>query len=102
MKILEAAAMRTPVVSTRIGAEGLEFADGKEILLADTPQEFADAAVELLENRHLRQKIGAAARLRVQVDYSLPALRGAIEQMHEALMTRSVPSADLGAQITVQ
>lgn len=48
LKILEAMAMRRPVVSTSIGAEGLKIKDGENILLADTPSEFAESVLKLL------------------------------------------------------
>ena len=48
VKILEAQAMRRPVVSTAIGAEGLGLSHGESILLADRAHEFADSVVNLL------------------------------------------------------
>ncbi|MEP6925909.1 MAG: glycosyltransferase [Pyrinomonadaceae bacterium] len=58
LKIYEAMAIGLPVVSTRIGAEGLPVKDGREILLRDTPSAFADAVVQLLIDKTLAQKIG--------------------------------------------
>ena len=49
------------MVSTTIGAEGLPVAGGEEILLRDTPQEFADAVVKLLQDKILAKKIGERA-----------------------------------------
>jgi polysaccharide biosynthesis protein PslH len=48
LKIYEALSMGCPVVSTRVGAEGLPLEDGMEILLADTPDELANAVVRVL------------------------------------------------------
>ncbi len=48
LKILEAMAMAKVVLSTTVGAEGLDVEDGKNILLRDTPQDFADAACKVL------------------------------------------------------
>lgn len=50
LKILDAMAMRIPVVSTTIGAEGLEVKDGESILIADSPYEFLSAVEYLLQN----------------------------------------------------
>lgn len=50
LKILEAMALRTPVVATTKGAEGLEVVNGQQLLLADTPQDFANAVLSLLES----------------------------------------------------
>jgi glycosyltransferase involved in cell wall biosynthesis len=63
LKILEAMAMGKAVVSTSIGAEGLELKDGSEIVLADQPREFAEAVVRLMQNqgeRHSLEENGAA------------------------------------------
>jgi glycosyltransferase involved in cell wall biosynthesis len=78
LKILEAAAMAKPVVSTRIGAEGLNFVDGEEIVLADEPRAFAHAIVDLLADPARRRTMGGAARRRVEIQYSISALRGAL------------------------
>ncbi len=61
-KILEAWAAARAVVSTRIGAEGLGAQFGEHLLLADDPQDFADAVARLLEDRYLRDRIGEAGR----------------------------------------
>ena len=68
LKIYEAMAMEKPVVSTTIGAEGLPVTDGGEIVLADTPESFAEAVVRLLERKDLSAEIGkqAAAKVREQ------------------------------------
>ena len=78
VKILEAAAMAKPIVSTRIGAEGLDFVDGSEIMLADDPHDFARAVADLLADPDHRRALGQAARRRVEQQYSLMALRDAL------------------------
>ena len=80
MKILEAAAMAKAIVSTRIGAEGLDFMDDKEIILADGPEEFARAIADLLTDPARRRAMSLAARRRVEVQYGMPALRSAIRE----------------------
>lgn len=69
LKILEAMAIGTPVVSTRKGAEGLELQPGVDILLADDPQEFANAVVELLRDDRLRRQIRDRARITAEERY---------------------------------
>ena len=54
VKILESFAHRVPVVSTSLGAEGLDIKDGVHLLLADDPEEFAAATVRLLGDARLR------------------------------------------------
>ncbi|MEJ2706161.1 MAG: glycosyltransferase [Anaerolineales bacterium] len=57
LKILEAMALHTPVVSTSKGAEGLQVEHGKHLLIADTPEEFAGAVILLLEDQQLRNRL---------------------------------------------
>jgi len=61
LKIYEAMAMRKAVVSTTIGAEGLDVNHGRDILLADDPQTFADYVIELLRDHPRRMRFEAAA-----------------------------------------
>jgi len=62
IKILEAAAHGKAVVSTVVGAEGLELRDGVEIVLRDDARGFADACIELLGDPSRRETLGRAAR----------------------------------------
>lgn len=61
LKIYEAMAARTPVVSTAIGAEGLAGEPGRDIFLADEPQDFAAACLRLLEDQPARDRLADAA-----------------------------------------
>jgi glycosyltransferase involved in cell wall biosynthesis len=72
IKIIEAASYGKPVVSTRVGAEGLEFEDGTEILLRDEPHQFADEA--------LRSRIGQAARAKATKLYDRRNVIGLIQR----------------------
>jgi glycosyltransferase involved in cell wall biosynthesis len=86
LKILEAAANARPVVSTRIGAEGQTFVDGEEILLTDdVDQAFVDAALRLLADPALRDRLGRAARARVLAEYSWQAQVRKMEKVYEEL-----------------
>lgn len=66
LKILEALAMGLPVVSTRMGAEGIDLVEGKEVLLADSPEEFAAAVLRLLEDGEQRRQMAAQGRQAAQ------------------------------------
>jgi polysaccharide biosynthesis protein PslH len=70
IKIPEAMAMAKPVVSTAIGAEGLPFKQGREICIADDPDDFAETIITLLRQRALREAIGNAARKTVAENHS--------------------------------
>lgn len=66
LKLLEAMAMGKAVVATRLGAEGYPVTDGSELLLADTPADFAAAVVALLRAPERRAELGRAARAFVE------------------------------------
>ena len=70
LKILESWAMARPVVSTSLGAEGLESVSGKHLLIADDPAEFAAAVVRILNEPELAASLGAAGRALVSESFS--------------------------------
>lgn len=70
LKIFEAMAAQTPVVSTSIGAEGLPVTHGRNICLADTPEEFADRCLELLDSRARREQLAKEAFQMVSSQFS--------------------------------
>lgn len=81
LKILEAMALGIPVVSTSIGCEGLNVEDGKHLLVADDPDLFADAVIELLHNKELSRTLTLASRKTVEEQYdwrSIAALQDRI------------------------
>lgn len=69
LKILEAAASGVPVVSTSIGAEGLDLQAGSEIVIRDDPREFASEISRLLSDPEARRRQAAAARERVEREH---------------------------------
>jgi glycosyltransferase involved in cell wall biosynthesis len=72
MKILEAFALSKAVVSTSLGAEGIEYTDGENILIADTPGAFADRVCSLLENPGECARLGQNARRLMEEHYAVP------------------------------
>lgn len=70
LKILEAMALGTPVVSTRKGAEGLDVTHGEHLLLADDPADFARCVVELLEEPGRATTLAANARALIAERYT--------------------------------
>lgn len=69
LKILEAMALGTPVVSTSKGAEGLEVTSGENIIIADDEKEFAEAVLRLLEDVEYAAQIARNARQLVEEKY---------------------------------
>lgn len=69
VKLIEAATYGRPMVATRIGAEGLDFTDGAEILLRDDDAGFADACIHLLRDDAIGRQLGEAAREKASQTY---------------------------------
>jgi sugar transferase (PEP-CTERM/EpsH1 system associated) len=74
IKIYEAMGMERAVVSTTIGAEGLDVVDGEHILLADDPQSFADAVIALLRAPDRAEQIGQQAASHVRAHFGWAAV----------------------------
>jgi glycosyltransferase involved in cell wall biosynthesis len=70
VKILDAWARGVPVVSTALGAEGIEVSDGDDILLANAPAAFADAVMKLLSSPALRHRLAQHGRAKAQTRYN--------------------------------
>jgi glycosyltransferase involved in cell wall biosynthesis len=74
LKILEAMALGTPVVATSKGTEGLDAKHGEHLLIADSPEAFAEAVIRLLQEPGLRRRLADKAYQLVQERYDLAAL----------------------------
>ena len=72
IKIYEGMAMGKATVSTSVGAEGLDVEHGRDIVLADDPDQFANAIVSFLRNQDVRRRFEAAAAATArQYDWSV-------------------------------
>ena len=85
MKILEAASLGVPFVSTAVGAEGLPFENGVDCLKGDTPEEFVDAILKMRDNS-LRVEFAKKANKLVKEKYSMDALRKNRLEIYEKVM----------------
>lgn len=81
LKILEAMALGTPVISTSKGAEGLEVSHEKNVLIADNPNDFAQAVLRVLKDKTLRTKLSANGRRLVEERYSWEMCTSQLEQL---------------------
>lgn len=87
LKVLEALSMAKPIVSTRIGAEGIDAVHEKHLLLADQPPEFADAVCRLLDKPDQAARLGREGRALVSERYSWDAAAAQMERFLEELRT---------------
>ncbi len=88
LKVLEAMAAGTAVVSTAIGAEGLEVERGGHLSIADTERDFAWAVVMLLDRPEFRTAIEKEARYLVERRYGWDAIAARQEAVWEDVVAR--------------
>jgi glycosyltransferase involved in cell wall biosynthesis len=82
LKILEAMAAGVPVISTRLGAEGLIVKDGETIALAETADDFCRALCHLIDREQAWQKQADAARAFARARYAWQAIGTALSEAH--------------------
>lgn len=73
LKILEAMGLGVPVISTSLGAEGINYTDGKDILIADSAEVFASKLIQLLKSKNDRMnlQLQAIALVKAKYDWDL-------------------------------
>jgi glycosyltransferase involved in cell wall biosynthesis len=91
VKILDALARGIPVVSTTIGAEGIDVTPGEHLLIADEPAAFAEAVVRLLRDRPLADRLAANGRRHALSRYDWRAVCPAVEQVYRQALAARQP-----------
>ncbi|MGC3996249.1 MAG: glycosyltransferase [Anaeromyxobacter sp.] len=86
LEILEAMAMGKPIVTTRLGAEGIDAVDGRDMLFADDPAAFAAAAGRVLDDPGLAARLGASARALSEQRYSWDAAGRVVHAFYNELL----------------
>jgi len=88
LKILEALALGRPVVTTAIGAEGLDVVDGEHVLIADEPSAFAAAVVRVLGDEGLAASLGQRGRALVEQSYDWSTVGSRLVAAYDQLLGR--------------
>ena len=70
VKIIEAMSLGKTVVTTAVGAQGIDYTDGENILIANTPQEFAAQIRRCLDDKDFCQRVGANAAQLIATQYN--------------------------------
>jgi len=88
MKILEAAALSLPIVTTTVGVEGLDFVNGESCIIADTPRDFANAILRLCTDANFRRQLGEQANRVFQAKYHPSVLAAVRDDIYKKVMQR--------------
>jgi polysaccharide biosynthesis protein PslH len=91
LKIVEGMAMARPIVSTTLGAEGIEARPERELLVADDPPAFAASLVRLLDDPALAARIGSSARRLAVEKYAWSSAASTLERFLLALVDGEAP-----------
>ena len=86
LKIVEAMAMGKAIVSTTLGAEGIEAVPGRDLLLEDQPEDFANAVNRLLAEPGLAARIGNSARQLSEARYAWSGAAQTLESFYRQIL----------------
>ena len=87
LKVLEAMVMRKPVLTNALGCEGLEVTPGKDIVVADGPERFAEAAAQLLVDESWRTRLSERAYETAMKLYSWQAISDKFQRCYEVIVS---------------
>lgn len=94
LKVLEAMALGRPMVSTSIGCEGIDLADGEHIFITDDAPDFARKTVQLLSDAQLRAKMAGNARRLAVEKYDWRVLGDVLTGIYKELLPAEMPQSD--------
>ncbi len=89
VKILNALAQGLPVVSTRLGCEGIQVTHERDILVADTPAEFADAVLRVLEDPALAARLSDNGRRLAETVYDYRVACRPLDEIYRRATVRT-------------
>jgi glycosyltransferase involved in cell wall biosynthesis len=92
VKILDAWLWGLPIISTPIGAEGIELREGENIVLAEDAPSFADAVTRVLNDDKLNRQLRAAGRAWVEETYAWRAVYRRVDQVYMNLLATTQTS----------
>jgi len=96
VKVLEAFLTGTPLVATSVALRGLDVKHGEHVLIADTPDDFADAVILLLSDIELRNRIAAAGRRYIEQNHDLTKTTNQLLDVYEKVQDLYKSGAKIG------
>ena len=79
-------ALGKTIISTTIGAEGINYKDGRDILIADTPEEFSKAVSQCINDKDYCASIGKNARKLIENDHNITKIIDKLVRFYEMIM----------------
>ena len=95
LKVVEALAMKKPVVSTSVGCEGIDVEHGKSVLMADDPEAFAENVVRLMQDEELREELTHHGYALVRNKYDWTVIGDKMLEVYEMLEEQKQPDSHL-------
>ena len=89
LKILESMALGRAVVSTTLGCEGLAVTEGENILTGDSPTDFGNQVIRLMNDRQLRRRLIAGGRQLVETTYDWRIIASRLLQVYEEVVEKN-------------
>ena len=86
IKIIEGMALSKTIISTDIGAEGIDFTDGKNILIANTPEEFLKAVEKCNGSKQFCEEVGKNARKLIENKHNLDSITKKLEGFYKTIL----------------
>lgn len=99
LKILEAMAAGVPVISTRLGAEGIEVSNNVNLMLAESNEDFRQAVSQLYKNKELSQKITGNARAFMNQRYDWSAIGRSLFNSYKLLSNDTFMPEKISAEV---
>ena len=90
VRILEAFARAMPVITTTIGLEGIDAQLNQDVLVADTPVDFAKSVIDLLQDQTLQNRLASNGRQLVESRYDWQVVLGELDKMYDRLAQTSL------------
>ncbi|OAT81208.1 hypothetical protein A6M21_11350 [Desulfotomaculum copahuensis] len=87
-KVLEAMAMAKPIVTTSIGVQGIDVITGRDLIVANTINEFADSVIMLLNDEEQRKSLGLNARKLIEEKYSWNAITNELYSLFNDIINK--------------
>jgi glycosyltransferase involved in cell wall biosynthesis len=89
-KVLEGMACATPVIATSLATSALQIEPGKEVIVADTPEAWRDAILDLIASRQKQVQIGEAGRQYVEENHRWPEIAHKLENIYQQAISQKL------------